>query len=220
MKQIIKCEFQKYGGSIALDCWMDKQTKSTYFGLTAHYITDRPNDCLELNDRVLVIRELAPERAKNGEFLREKVMEYLAEFEIDGYIEKNIVFMSDRGTSINVALRDFNSTNCFAHMLNNALYQIFKKLKNKSILEHKWAYQICHHITAIVKYFKASSLPKQFKPALQSNVCTRWNSVLNMLNSVIHHFEKISNVLTSSNSRMDNLNAITLEELMILADFL
>lgn len=220
LKQIIKYEFQKYGGSIALDCWMDKQTKSTYFGLTAHYITNGPNDSLELNDRVLVIRELTPDRAKNGEFLREKVVEYLTEFEIDKYVGKNIVFMSDRGTNINVALRNFNSTNCFAHMLNNAIYQIFKKLKNKSMPEHNWAYQICHHVTAIVKYFKASSLSKLFKPALQSNVCTRWNSVLNMLNSVIHHFEKISNVLTSSNSRMENLNAITLEELKILADFL
>lgn len=220
MKQIIKKEFRKYGGSIALDCWMDKQTKSTYFGLTAHYISNGPNDRLELNDRVLVIRELAPERAKNGEFLREKVMEYLTEFEIDNCIEKNMVFMSDRGTNICVALRGFKSSNCFAHMLNNALYQIFKKQKNKSFSEHNWAYQICHHATAIVKYFKASSLSKQFKPALQSNVCTRWNSNLNMLTPVIHHFEKITNVLTSSKSRMENLNAITLDELKILADFL
>lgn len=77
-----------------------------------------------------------------------------------------------------------------------------------------------HNVTAIVKYLKASALSKQFVPSLQSNVCTRWNSVHNMLTSVIHHFDKITNILTTSQSRMENLRAITLNELKILVAFL
>lgn len=203
-----------------MDCWMDAQTKTTYFGLTVHYISNASDGGLVLNDRVLVIRELAADRIKSGEYLLEKIMEYLTEFGIGDYIEKNLVFMSDCGTNIAAALRGFKSSHCFAHMLNNALHKIFKREKNKPISEHNWAFQIMHHVTAIVKYLKASALSKQFVPSLQSNVCTRWNTVHDMMVSVIHHFDKITNILTTSQSRMENLRAITLNELKILVAFL
>lgn len=41
-----------------------------------------------------------------------------------------------------------------------------------------------------------------------------------MICSVIRHFDKISEILRSSRSRLDDLNAISLEELQILAEFL
>lgn len=203
-----------------MDGWSDSQTKSSYFGLTAHYISNGSTGRPVLNDRVLVIRELSAERTKSGEYLREKLMEYLAEYELTNCIENHLVFMSDRGTNMSTALRALQNSHCFAHMLNNALYRIFKKQANKPLHQHNWAYRIMHHVTAIVKYFKASALCKQFSPTLQSNVATRWNSVHNMMTSVIRHFDKISCMLRRSGSRIDNIDAISLDELKILVDFL
>lgn len=216
----MKFEFEKFGGSIAMDGWMDSQTKTAYFGLTAHYISEGTDGQLVLNDRILVIRELSAERAKSGEYLREELDGYLSEFKLTDCTRNNLVFLSDRGTNMATALRGLENSHCFAHMLNNALYRIFKKERNKSVSEHNWAYRMMHHATAIVKYFKASALCKQFTPTLQSNVCTRWNSVYNMLCSVIRHYEKICDMLRASGNRLDDLNAITLEELQILVEFL
>lgn len=203
-----------------MDGWSDSQTKSSYFGLTAHYISKSASGELVLNDRVLVIRELSPDRTKSGEYIHEKLMEYLAEYELSDCTENNLVFVSDRGTNMSTALRALENSHCFAHMLNSALYRIFKKERNKNISEHNWAFRMMHHATAIVKYFKASALCKQFSPTLQSNVATRWNSVHNMLTSVIRHFEKIETLLRNSGNRLDDLNAISIDQLKILVEFL
>lgn len=105
MKTNIKNEFRRYGGAVAMDCWMDAGTKTTYFGLTIHYISNINNELI-LNDRVLVIRELAAEKEKTGEYLRTKIIEYLKEFELFDCVEKNLVFISDRGKNIVRALSE------------------------------------------------------------------------------------------------------------------
>lgn len=188
MKQNIKNEFRKYGGAVAMDCWMDAGSKTTYFGLTVHYISEADGQLI-LNDRVMVIRELSAEVEKTGEYLHTKIVEYMTEFDLMDCLEKNLVFISDRGRNIVNAVRTFNSVNCFAHMLNNTLSNVFKKDKSKPNHQQTWAYKIVHAVTPIVKYFKSSALAKQFKPVLKSNVCTRWNSICNMLESVIYHWE-------------------------------
>lgn len=65
MKSIIQSEFENYGGSISLDCWTDKCRRACFFGLTIHYLSLENGDLI-LNDRVLVIRELAVEKKKTA----------------------------------------------------------------------------------------------------------------------------------------------------------
>lgn len=218
MKEIIRREFQKYGGAIAMDCWTDAGTKTAYFGLTVHY-TSRVEGQLMLNDRVLVIRELSAETVKSGEYLRSKIIDYLREFDLEDCIDKKLVFISDRGTNMVSAVRAFNSVHCFAHLLNNTLSAVFKKDNSKPADQQSWAFRKVQAVTSIVKYFKSSSLAKRFKPTLQSNICTRWNSIGGMLDSVIHHWELINQILRTSNKRLDDLNSITLHELEMLRDF-
>lgn len=104
MKKTIDIEVNKYGGALAIDCWMDNEKKTTYFGVTVHYIS-MVNGKLVLNDRVLVIRELCAEISKSGEYLRSKLIEYLTEFDILDCLEDKLVFISDRGYSL---LRSFH----------------------------------------------------------------------------------------------------------------
>lgn len=218
MKESIKKEVNKYGGAIAMDCWMDSGTKTTYFGLTVHYISS-VNGQLFLNDRVLIIRELSADIAKSGEYIRSKIMEYLREFELVDCIEKNLVFISDRGSNMVNAVRVMNNAHCFAHLLNNTMSKVFKKDSSKANDQQTWAYKMVQAVTSIVKYFKSSALAKQFKPALQSNVCTRWNTIFTMVESFVRHWELINQILRSSNKHIDDLNSLSLSELNILLDF-
>lgn len=94
MKAIVKAEFSRYGGSLSCDCWTDKSRKATFFGFTIHYVSNESGKIV-LNDRVLVIRELFAE-TKDGDFLKDKLIEYLVEFELMDLLENKIVFVSDR----------------------------------------------------------------------------------------------------------------------------
>lgn len=204
---MISSIFKQYGGAVSLDCWTDKSKKLCYFGLTIHYISE---ECGKLcsNDRVLLIRRLTSE-VKDGEYLREKVTEYLNEFGLLGCIENNIVFVSDRGTNICKALSAFKSINCFAHLINNIVQLMLDK--NVTV----------KHVTAIVHYFKMSGKNALLENrTLKSNISTRWNSVLTMFESVIDEWSDIKSILIRSDKHMDDLNAITLDELITLRDFL
>lgn len=171
MKLLIRNNFEKYGGSISLDCWTDKARRATFFGLTIHYIS-LENGVLAFNDRVLAIRELAVEK-KDGEYLKNKVIEYVTEFELMPYIEKNIIFVSDRGSNIVKALNSFQHMNCFSHMIHNTTEKILDKNRAVSI------------VTGIVRYFKSNGQNALFKTTLKSFVSTRWNSAHMMLHSFI-----------------------------------
>lgn len=219
MKQIIGREFRKYGGAIAMDCWMDSEKQTTFFGLTVHYISTI-DEQLILNDRVLVIRELCASTTKSGEYLRSKIIEYLTEFELMDCIEKKLIFISDRGTNMVSSLRFFEHIHCFAHLMNNTLAKVFKKDPKKSFDEQSWSFRVVHIVTSIVKYFKSSALATRFCPRLKSNVSTRWNSVYNMLESVIYHWNLINEILHTSKKHLEDINSIALHELEILRDFL
>lgn len=220
MKQLLQTEFRKYGGSISLDAWTDKTRKATFFGLTVHFISCE-NGKLVLNDRVLVIRELSAE-TKNGEYLKEKVDEYLEEFNLMQYVGDKIIFVSDRGTNIVKALASFESINCFAHLIHNTVEKILDKNVTVRV------------VTSIVKYFKINGINSLFEKTLKSNVATRWNSVLRMLESFIEVWDAISEILNQppssrpSDKEKDRLrakhstefNTISLSELILLRDFL
>lgn len=171
MKSIIRSDFAKFGGSISLDCWTDKTRRATFFGLTIHYLS-LENGRLVLNDRVLVIREL-PVETKDGSYLKEKVIEYVNEFELMPYIENNLVFVSDRGSSIVKAVQSFPHINCFAHMIHNTTEKMLGKNQTVAV------------VTGIIKYFKASGQNALFENSLKSFVSTRWNTVYMMFKSFL-----------------------------------
>lgn len=55
------------GGSVSIDCWTDKHRRTTFFGLTIHFIVEDEND-LKLNDGILATRELHIEK-KDGPYI-------------------------------------------------------------------------------------------------------------------------------------------------------
>lgn len=207
MKAIIATVFEKYGGSIALDCWTDKHKKMCYFGITLHFITEE-NGKLILNDRILLIRELAAEK-KDGEYLREKLYEYMTEYGLMNYLEKKIVFISDRGTNIVNAVRAFTSINCFAHLIHNVVQHM---LHDNAIVMA---------VSVIVKYFKASGLHATFfTKSLKSYVSTRWNTVYTMFATVIENWTQINQILRRTKKHLKELDFLSLDKLILMKTFL
>lgn len=203
----IKSIYEKYGGSMSMDCWTDKSRKLCYFGFTLHYISEE-NDKLLLNDRLLLIRELT-EESKDGDYLQVKLLEYLVEFGIMQCVEsEKLVFVSDRGTNIRAALRSYESICCMAHMIHNVVEKILHKNP------------IVAAVSSIVRYFKASGQSAMFEQTLKSLVPTRWNSVHTMFKSVIRHWNEIVEILQRRRTHLDDLSSISLEELKLIHDFL
>lgn len=132
-----------------MDCWTDKSRKATFFGFTIHYISTEKGGIV-LNDRILVIRELLAE-SKDGDFLQEKLIEYLVEFGLMDLIENKIVFVSDRGTNIVKALKSYQHINCFGHLMHNCVEKMLEKNETVQI------------VTSIVKYFKVNGINALFE---------------------------------------------------------
>lgn len=205
LKKIVSSAIKKYGGAISIDGWSDKYKKSQFFGVSIHYISCESGE-LVLNDRTLLLRELDDDEKKDGEYVKRKIDEYLKDFELLRYIN-NITFVTDRGSNMVTSLRFNNRIHCFAHLINNTVEKILKDLT------------CVKSVSSIVGYFKKSGKNK-FGTSLKSHVSTRWNSVFYMIDSVMTHWEEISSILRTSKVHLDDLTAISYDELEMLRNFL
>lgn len=105
LSSIVSEVLSKFGGSVSLDCWLDKAKKMTFFGFTVHFITEEENG-LKLHDRILATRELTAVK-KSGEYLEQQINQLLTSFKLNQFIANDIVFVSDRGSNIVKALENY-----------------------------------------------------------------------------------------------------------------
>lgn len=168
--------------------------------MTVHFIERKTNGFI-LNDRILCTRDLHVD-AKDGEYIRRKLIEYLKSYSLDSLIDQ-FVFVSDRGSNIRKALEPYNAIHCFAHMVNNLVVHMLKEM-GVSIAGVK----------ALVKYFKVSGLNSILDETLKSFVQTRWNSVYYMMKSVIANWEQINDILREKGGVMRLAN-IEVEQLQV-----
>lgn len=205
IKKYISAAFKNYGGAISIDGWTDKYKKIHHFGVSIHFISSE-NGELVLNDRILLIREMDDDLKKDGAYVKRKIDQYLEEFDLMPHIN-NITFVTDRGTNMISSLRNNHRVHCFAHLINNTVGKIVKDL------------ECVKAATAIVAYFKKSGKNK-FKTTLKSNVSTRWNTVYYMLDSILTHWDEIVSILRTQKVHLNDLAAMSYDELEMLRDFL
>lgn len=79
--------------------------------------------------------------------IRDKLNSLFAEFGVTDI--SNVVFVTDRGSNIISALKDFTRLNCSAHLFSNVLNDAFQ-----STIELREVTEACKKI---VKYFKKSN---------------------------------------------------------------
>lgn len=186
---------------MSIDCWLDKYKKTTFLGVTIHFIMEAEGK-LKLHDRILCTRELHIE-AKDGIYIRSKLLEYLTSFNLDSLVG-DIVFVSDRGSNMKKAVEPFMNSHCFAHMLHNTIVKMFTAV-----------HTIVDDVKSLVKYFKVTALNSALESALKSYIKTRWNTIYYMMKSVIENWNDVVSILTAKGEehRMLNIDKNTLSML-------
>lgn len=167
--------------------------------MTAHFIEEY-DDRFELIDRILCTREMNAE-IKDGPFIRSQIKEHLKSYNLYSY-RKECVFVSDRGSNMVAALKHLPSIHCFAHMLNNTVQLMLQLIQDKLA-----------PVKSLVKYFKVTGLNSGLDASLKSYVKARWNSVYNMIKSVVKDWAEIQEILISKNEtrRIAHINVETLK---------
>ncbi|KAH6934240.1 hypothetical protein HPB50_022121 [Hyalomma asiaticum] len=128
----------------------------------------------------------------------------------------NVVFVTDQGADIISALRPYARMNCCAHVLNTVLQNAFddRYLAQElpDLLEQ------LQKVKAVVTFLKQSGLTSQLPHGVCQEICTRWNSKLAMIKSLLSQYDAIENLLDSrGNLLLEDVNKTLLTEV---AEFL
>lgn len=174
--------------SCTTDVWTDKIRHISYLGVTAHFVELDKDENLSMQTKFLGLSYFDAEDIKDGPTINEKLKSILDVFELN---EKRfeINFVTDRGTPMISGLTNYKRNNCVAHFLNNIVGAAVKEISDT-----------IRKISRIVKYMKVTGLNTNLKVRLVSYVCTRWNSVFEMFDSLLTSWTEIEHIL----SRKDN----------------
>lgn len=186
------------------DLWSDSYKHMAYISITIHYIENA-----KLNERVLAVRYFNYNK-QTGQNIRAKVVNILnIEYGID---PDNCIFVTDRGANIKNAFLPFVRLSCADHIINNIL-----NAATESIEEIKTMLQNCKQL---VRYFKKSTnLQQRLKTTLKSACITRWNSQLEMIDSIKNNWTDIYLIL-SEKQQLDKIRDIKIEEIEQISIFL
>lgn len=104
------------------------------------------------------------------------------------------------------AFKDFERINCFPHFPNNVVKEACKIDYIKSTIDS---------CSDLVRYLKISGHNNEFDKAMKSAVPTRFNSVLDMIDSMIENWQKLNEILIRENElhRLHNIDITMLRQI-------
>lgn len=183
MKAEIKNQLDSgFGLAFTTDIWQDKYKRVSYFCKTAHFFDENQ---MKLIDFILTHTAMEPARRKDNVYLKQIIHKKLNEYDLLPHIDK-IVFVSDRGGNIRVALKDNIRLNCFPHFCHNI---------TKYACTVESVKQLITQYAALVKYFKFNGLNNILDESLKSAISTRFNYVYMMLISIDKQWDQIEEIL-------------------------
>lgn len=203
MKAEIKNQIDSgFGLSFTADIWQDKFKRMSYFCITVHFFDEKQ---MKLDDLILAHSAMEPARRKDNIYLKQIIQEKLTEYDLLPHIDK-IVFVSDRGGNIRVALKDYTRLNCFPHFCHNI---------TKYACTVESVNQLITQCAALVKYFKFNGLNNILDGSLKSAISTRFNYVYMMLISIDKQWDQIEEILRQRHEirRIANINRECIKEL-------
>jgi hypothetical protein len=99
-----------------------------------------------------------------------------------------LVFVTDNGANIVAALDGEAHLRCICHCLNLSVQQAIEAVPSL-----KLTLDAC---SAVVTHFKRTGLQSSLATTLKKDVDTRWNSIVEMLNSILTNKDKIVELLS------------------------
>ncbi|GAB0089483.1 zinc finger BED domain-containing protein 1-like [Sergentomyia squamirostris] len=196
------CKNSGGGGAMTTDLWTDRQRSKSYISLTFHYIED-----VQLKSRCLFVLPLGTE-SKDADFILRQILKMLKSLNIpEEWMRCKIVFVTDRGTNIVSALKEYQRINCFAHLLHNVVQHAFLDDEAKKIVAN------CQKL---VKYFKKAQLQEKLTKTIKQDVPTRWNGTLTMMASIVEMWDEILETLEDrgESSRLQDLQKNSIQNLI------
>ena len=110
------------GGTVAMttDMWTEDYRKICYLTITCHFISED----MELVNTMLTIAMISLEEGKMGENIRREILKLLVtNFGLDACSLSKIVWVTDEGANIKLALRPYQRLDCIEHVINTVLRQ-------------------------------------------------------------------------------------------------
>lgn len=203
----------KYGCAVTTDVWTETYRKTSFLSATLHFI----NSDYKLQSRVLFSAPFDDGTSKTGENIRALLFQNLRAFGIDcSVLGKKIVFVTDRGANMVASLRGFTRLNCSAHVLNSVLSHALSPTVMSEVPD---AGQLISDAKKLVSYFKHSGLQVKLTKSLKQSVETRWNSTVDMLDSISQQYDEVTTVLLENN-QYDKISCINKQILASLVAFL
>ena len=212
---LVKSALQQYGSiGITTDLWTDLLLRH-FLSITFHFVNTTN---LDLKSFVLCVEQFTEEE-KTGANIRRFIENVLTRFGLTNeMILKNCYFVTDNGANMKVALVPYQRIPCACHMLATVVRHILQLQLESSVLvsykgteDEEFVRNIQSTISSVkgcVKYFKKSGLNCKLKKSLKQSNDTRWNSILEMLCSVLNAREEIHNLLEEKDqlSRIETLD--------------
>ncbi|XP_016418009.1 zinc finger BED domain-containing protein 1-like [Sinocyclocheilus rhinocerous] len=204
-------ESLKKAGKIALTCdaWTSVATDS-YITVTAHYISDD----WRLLSHVLQTR--AVYESHTGSNIADLIQKVAEEWQ---FPTRDLVLVTDNASNMVVAaqLGGFVHVRCYAHTLNLATQRALRLPSVARLLGKIRRITACFHRSPIAKHQfeekqKLLGLPHHM---LKTDVITRWNSALDMVDRFLEQQPAISAALLSQQVRRGEADLCTLSELDI-----
>ncbi|GAV03767.1 hypothetical protein RvY_14147 [Ramazzottius varieornatus] len=192
------------GGCITLDGWTEDYAKTKHMGFKLHYIED-----YVLKKQLLSISEHDCSKSQEAEEIREFVVKKLSEFSLSEEDCKKVTFVSDAAPNM---MKTFNLNNralmkrisCACHMLNTCLANAVNRRPNSQSklsddgLPVLKLFQQCKEL---VTYCKQAYLFRELSAAPKQSVDTRWNSSLDMRDSIIRLYEESGDLLQARDEK-------------------
>lgn len=152
-------------GTVAMttDMWTEDYQKISYLTITCYFIREE----MELVNTSLTTTMVPLEEARMGENIRQEILKLLVtKFGLDASSLSKIVWVTDEGANIKLALHPYQRPNCIDHAINTVLCH---GLDIAELSKADSAPDIGDTISAaksLVRYVKQSRLAAQLSTAL------------------------------------------------------
>lgn len=178
---IIQKAIENYECAATTDCWTDDHKKNCYISLTVHFFDE--NFVLEKKDLCCT---LFNNDIKSGVQIRRKIRKKFYNLGFETRYLHTMPFVTDRGANVVRAFKGrYNRKNCYCHVINTVLENTFK---HHCPVHVEILISDCK---SIVTYLKQSIKANQLTYTPKQEVSSRWNSKLEMLNSVVPQYDEI-----------------------------
>lgn len=209
--EMLRTVIQDYGCfGITTDLWTEQLNTTSFIAITVHFFVQSPAG-LELKSLVIDLFEMTCD-AMTAANIKDTIINLFAAFGITvDDLMQHACFVTDRGSNIRSAVSEFEHHPCLAHLCNNVVDKMLGGVELKKIVSNA---------SNLVKYVKKSNIASQLTSKLKGHVETRWNSVYDMLISIIENYQELHHILetkqetSSRNSNvLDKLTCLSVHDM-------